>query len=517
MNYLKDRPIWVQLLLTIAAALVVVWAGAIAWQDQGNRAAAVEQAAEFSLSMHDATMAGLTGMMVTGTIGQRAVFLDQVRQLNNIRDLRIVRGEAVSKIFGKGSAADNGDPDELERQVLASGKEVVRVERDARGEYLRAVRPTLAAKNYLGKDCTVCHQSPENAVLGVVSMKLSLESSNAAIARQRTSSILIALATCIPVLLLIYPFIRSVVTRPVAQAVETARSIARGDLTREIVVESGNEMGQLQQAQKEMRDSLVMLVGRVRSNTSAVAQASSKLGSGNQELSARTVSQAELLRETAQGMAELTQTAQQNAESAGQANQLAISASEVAVAGGAVVSRVVATMDSISASSAKVVDIVSVIDGIAFQTNILALNAAVEASRAGEHGRGFAVVASEVRTLAQRSATAAREIKGLIDTTVDQVGSATQLVHQAGTRMTDIVQSVRRVTDIMGEINAASLQQIEGIRQVNASMDHMDGVTQKNAVLVEEATAATRSLEAQAAHLEEVVRAFKLAEGALRG
>ena len=510
-KYVKDRPIWVQLLLTIAIALGLVWTGAIVWQDQGNRQAAVTQAADFSLSMHDATMAGLTAMMVTGTVGQRAIFLDQVRQLNNIRDLRVLRGEGVKKLFGAGTVADAQDPDALERQVLETGREVIRVEHDAQGEYLRAVRPALASRNYLGKDCVACHRVDEGVVLGVVSMKMSLEPSNLAIARQRSSSILIALVTCIPVLLIIYPFIRSVVTRPLARAVETARNIARGDLTREIEVESGNEIGHLQQAQKEMRDSLVALVGRVRSGTDAVAMASSKIAAGNADLSARTVTQSDSLRETAQSMVALTHAAQRNADSAGQANQLAISASEVAVAGGKVVSGVVTAMDSISASSRKISDIISVIDGIAFQTNILALNAAVEASRAGEHGRGFAVVASEVRSLAQRSATAASEIKTLIGATVNQVGGATQLVHKAGGTMTEIVQSVGRVTDIMGEINTASLQQIEGIRQANSSMVHVDAVTQQNATLVDEASAATRSLEEQAMHLEEVVRVFKLA------
>jgi len=507
---LANLKIWVQLLVTIGLALAVVWGGVIIWQNQLNRETAIDQARSFSLSMHEATMAGLTGMMVTGTIAQRSVFLDQVRQLNNIRDVRVLRGEAVSKLFGPGILPEGGGPDAIERQVLSSGHEIVEVETDARGEFLRAVRPALASKAYLGKDCTVCHQVPEGTVLGVVSMKMSLDEANAALAKQRWLAVIVAVLTCIPVLLIIYPFIRKVVTRPLEQGVAIASSIADGDLTGEIVVESSNEIGRLQQSLKDMRDSLVVLVGRVRAGTDTIADASTEMATGNADLSKRTEAQARSLKDTAASMVQLTGTARQNADSARQANQLAISASEVAVQGGAMVSQVVATMDGINASSARIGDIVGVIDGIAFQTNLLALNAAVEASRAGEQGRGFAVVAAEVRNLAKRSVEAASEIKSLINASVEQVGSGTRLVHKAGLTMEDIVQSVKRVTDIMGEISSASLEQIAGIEQVNEAIGHMDGVTAQNALLVEQAAAATQSLQDQAAHLEEVVRVFKL-------
>jgi methyl-accepting chemotaxis protein len=495
---------------TIGLALAAVWACGIVWQDKVNREGAIEQARSFSLSMHDATMAGLTGMMVTGTVGQRSVFLDQIRQLNNVRDVRVVRGDAVKKLFGPGNAADAADPDADELQVLASGQEAVRIQSDTQGEYLRAVRPAVARKSYLGKDCTTCHQVPEGTVLGVVSMKLSLDQSNAFLARQRSMSILLAVLTCIPVLLVIYPFIRKVVTRPLEQGVTIAREIAAGDLTHSIEVASTNEIGRLQQALKDMRDSLARVVGRVRQGTETIATASSQIAAGNRDLSSRTESQAQSLRETAESMSRVTDAARRNADSAKQANELAISASNVAQQGGSMVSQVVATMDSINASSARIAHIVGVIDGIAFQTNILALNAAVEAARAGEQGRGFAVVASEVRTLAQRSAAAAREIKALIDASVAQADSGSRLVHQAGSTMSEIVRSVLRVTDIMGEISAASLHQIAGIEQVNSAMGQMDGTTQQNAQLVDEAAAATQSLQEQAVHLEELVSVFRL-------
>jgi methyl-accepting chemotaxis protein len=508
----SDLKIWVQLIVTIAVALAVVWAGGIFWQSRTNRESAIQQATAFSLSMHEATMAGLTGMMVTGTVSMRAVFLDQVKQLNNIRDVRVIRADGVNKLFGPGTSPL--EPDSSEQQVLSTGQAIVRVESDAKGEYLHAVRPTLNQKNYLGKDCTTCHQVPEGTVLGVVSMKMSLDETNAAMAQQQLTAILVALVTCIPVLLIIYPFIRKVVTQPLERGVGMARDIAKGDLSRDMHIESVNEIGQMQQALKDMRDGLARVVGRVRQGTEAVAAASSRIAQGNVDLASRTDTQTQAIKDTAQSLAQLTDTARRNADHARQANDLAISASKVAMQGGEVVTQAVATMDAINSASGKIADIVSVIDAIAFQTNILALNAAVEASRAGEHGRGFAVVAAEVRTLAKRSADAANEIKVLIGNSVQQVGSGAKLVHRAGATMGEIVQSVKRVTDIMGEISTASRDQITGIEQVNQSMVHMDDITQQNARLVDEAAAATQSLHDQAAHLEEVVRVFKLAETA---
>jgi len=504
--------IWIQLLATIGAALVVVWTGVIIWQGHVTRQAALEQATDFSTSMHDATMAGLTGMMVTGTIGQREILLDQIKQLGSIRDVRVLRSEAVIKIYGPGNANDDHTPDALEQQVMTTGLPVVEVQSDANGEYLRAVRPTLASKNYLGKDCTTCHASPEGTVLGVVSMKVSLDKVNASLADQRLKSILAALITCIPVLILIYPFIRKVVTQPLEYCVRVARSIAQGDLTQQIDVLAKNEMGQLEQALKDMNASLVKIVQEVRMGTDTIYSASSDIASGNLDLSNRTELQANSLEKTAASMADLTGAVNQNASHARRANELAQSASEVAVKGGSVVSGVIDTMASINSSSKRIVDIISVIDGIAFQTNILALNAAVEAARAGEQGRGFAVVAAEVRSLAKRSADAAQEIKALIGDSVSKVEAGSTLVQQAGITMNDIVESIRHVTDIMGEIAEASASQSGGIEMVSSSIDQMNQVTQQNAALVEQAAAAAQSLQDQAENLERVVGAFKLGD-----
>jgi methyl-accepting chemotaxis protein len=310
-------------------------------------------------------------------------------------------------------------------------------------------------------------------------------------------------------LLVAYLATRSI-TGPLKEAVSVAQRVANGDLTSEIEVTSGDETGQMMQALKDMNASLIKIVAEVRSGTDSIAEASSEIASGNLDLSSRTEQQADSLGQTSRSMRELTDTVQQNADNARQANQLAAKASEVAVRGGSVVSHVIDTMGSITASSKKIVDIIGVIDGIAFQTNILALNAAVEAARAGEQGRGFAVVAAEVRNLAQRSAGAAKEIKALIGDSVDKVREGSTLVEQAGVTMEEVVASVRRVTDIMGEITSASQEQSAGIAQVNTSILEMDETTQQNAALVEQAAAAAASMQDQAANLARVVSVFKL-------
>ncbi len=302
------------------------------------------------------------------------------------------------------------------------------------------------------------------------------------------------------------------ITKPLSEAVKVASAVASGDLTQTIDIRSNDETGQLMRALKNMNDSLTQIVGHVRSSTDTIASGSTEIAAGNQELSSRTEQQASSLEETASSLEELTSTVKQNADNARQANQLAQSASDVANKGGAVVSQVVETMNSINDSSKKIADIISVIDGIAFQTNILALNAAVEAARAGEQGRGFAVVAAEVRTLAQRSAAAAKEIKGLIGESVDNVSVGTKLVDQAGATMHEIVASIQRVTDMVGEITSASQEQTVGIEQINQAVSQMDQATQQNAALVEEAAAAADAMREHASGLAQAVGVFKLDE-----
>ncbi len=303
--------------------------------------------------------------------------------------------------------------------------------------------------------------------------------------------------------------IRSI-TRPLLQALEFANTVARGDLSQRVEVKSRDEFGQLLRALQHMSSSLAGIVGEVRSSTDTFATATQEIASGNHDLSSRTEQQASSLEETASSMEELTSTVKQNAENARQANQLAAAASDIAVRGGQAVDEVVQTMAAISASSGKMADIIGAIEGIAFQTNILALNAAVEAARAGEQGRGFAVVAAEVRNLAQRSAAAAREIKELIDASVGKIYTGSRQANQAGATMHEVVEAVKRVTDIMHEISAASGEQSAGIEEVNQAMVQMDDMTQQNAALVEQAAAAAESMQAQAVALMGAVSVFRL-------
>lgn len=322
--------------------------------------------------------------------------------------------------------------------------------------------------------------------------------------------IIIAIVISIVIGFFMAIWLAKIVSTPLKSAVDLAQSIAAGDLTRKVEAESACETGQLIRALGEMNASLLTVVSEVRAGTEQINAAATEIANGNLDLSSRTEEQAGSLEETASSMEEITATVKHNSENAKQANVLSKTATSIAEKGGSVVSEVVSTMTSINESSKKIVDIISVIDGIAFQTNILALNAAVEAARAGEQGRGFAVVASEVRSLAQRSASAAKEIKELINDSVEKVGQGTRLVDSAGATMLEVVESVKRVSDIISEITAAGQEQSSGIDQINQAIIQMDSVTQQNSALVEEAAAASATLQEQSANLVQVVSVFKI-------
>jgi methyl-accepting chemotaxis protein len=381
----------------------------------------------------------------------------------------------------------------------------------------------LAALEYLGGDSRTAYKTLIKSTEEMIAS--NTEGVNAAQVGARATysssqaSVLFLVVLTVVLAALMGVWIVRQITRPIALAVEAAKEFAGGDLTTALKPQGSDEPAQLLHALESMRLGLARVVSNVRQGSERVANASSEIAHGNHDLSARTEQQASALEQTAASMEQLGQAVRQNADNARQANALASNASTVAVRGGTVVGQVVETMKDINESSRKIADIISVIDGIAFQTNILALNAAVEAARAGEQGRGFAVVASEVRSLAGRSAEAAKEIKNLIGASVDRVALGTTLVDQAGVTMAEVVDSIKRVTGIMGEINAASASQALGVSQVGEAVSHMDRNTQQNAALVEEMAAAASSLKSQAQDLVGAVSEFKLsqAQGGLGG
>ena len=394
---------------------------------------------------------------------------------------------------------------EVRKTYIASRNEIVALKKDGKLEEANKAldqKFTPASKLYLAKMGELLQAQRDQIDAHSRQIESNYESSR---------NLLVGLAAVSLVLsvLVAWALSRSV-TEPLDNANRLARQVASGDLTASIETDRTDELGQLLKNLHDMQASLVQVVSNVRQGSEAVANASSEIAHGNHDLSSRTESQASALQQTAASMEELSSTVRQNADSARTANQLAQSASSVAIQGGEVVGQVVETMKGINDSSRKISDIISVIDGIAFQTNILALNAAVEAARAGEQGRGFAVVASEVRSLAGRSADAAKEIKSLINASVERVEQGTVLVDKAGETMTEVVSSIRRVTDIMGEISAASNEQASGVAQVGNAVTQMDQVTQQNAALVEQMAAAASGLQQQAADLVQVVSVFKV-------
>ncbi len=422
------------------------------------------------MAAHEKSMAELKPLLTDEASQEQLKLVEEARA-------KFIAGQAA---FVKTVAAGDTEGAPLKYQFSV---------RAAQGKYMAALDKLVAHRNAAMEAAGL----KSNAVAGKTALLL-LALSVAAIAASVLTGLLIT---------------RGIVN-PLRGAVSIARKVASGNLTSEIEVRSRDETGELLQALRDMNDSLKGIVGRVREGTESISSASSEIASGNLDLSVRTEAQAASLEQTLSAMKTLTDAVQQNAQNAQQANQLAQAASQVAAEGGAVVAEVVTTMGSIDASSKKIVDIISVIDGIAFQTNILALNAAVEAARAGEQGRGFAVVAGEVRSLAGRSAEAAKEIKRLIADSVEKVALGSQLVNQAGSTMQGVVASVQRMTDIMGEITHASAEQSSGIERVTHTIHDMDKTTQQNAALVEQAAAAADSLRAQAHGLEEVVSVFKL-------
>jgi methyl-accepting chemotaxis protein len=531
--------IWARLTLVIALTLVAAWSTMVLWTSKANKETAVEQARQFSLSMHEATMAGLTGMMITGTVGQREVFLDQIKQLSIIRDLRVLRGEAVSKIFGPGNAAENAAPDVAEATALSSGKESFTLESDAKGEYLRVVRPTLASKNYLGKDCTLCHQVPEGTPLGVVSMKISLDSVNSAVSAQRLSSILAAIGISVPLLLFIWLFIRNFVTRPLDSMVSGLRDIAsgEGDLTRRLVIRSQDEIGEASGAFNSMMEKFSALVRQVSESATNVSASAREL-SGSASQVAQSSSQQNVKSQAAAHAVELMadsilaiaqssehvheqsreslQRSQQGNSSLsqliGEIRDVEVTVNEIADS----VNQFVHSTEAITAMTRQVKE-------IADQTNLLALNAAIEAARAGEQGRGFAVVADEVRKLAEKSSASANEIDAVTRTLAEQsetvqrsignglahIASSQKSLNTVASVLSEASSSVIEVDRGMDEIAKATEAQRRTSDEVTSNIEAIAAMAQQNEASIDQTAAAAQHLEHLAAQLQDTVSRFK--------
>ncbi|HYD61961.1 MAG TPA: methyl-accepting chemotaxis protein [Noviherbaspirillum sp.] len=451
----------------------------------------------------DESIRSMLNVLIMQDAGQIKKELANIDERNKSVDAAITKLDTIIT-DEKGKAQVKAIIELRDKFLPAQNKFVALINEDKKDEamvkLMFSVRP-LQGKYIEQLDAFNKHQDAEMAKAG--------EDSTAA--GHQTELFILALAAGAALLSILVGFLTTRrITGPLNEAVDVAKRVASGDLTSEIKIKTHDETGELMKALQHMNESLSRLVGEVRQGTETIAAASREIATGNMDLSHHTQEQAGALQETASSMGQLTQTVRQNAENAREANNLAATASQIAEKGGAVVSQVVQTMGSINESSRKIVDIIGVIDGIAFQTNILALNAAVEAARAGEQGKGFAVVAAEVRNLAQRSASAAKEIKELISDSVEKVDAGAKLVDQAGSTMNEVVASVKRVTGIMSEITVANQEQSTSIEQLNHMIVQMDGVTQQNAALVEEAAASAESMQNQASMLSQLVSVFKL-------
>lgn len=535
---LADMKIWLRLTAGIWLILIVVWTGMIFWESQVNRATALEQAARFSQSMHEATLAGLTGMMITGTIGQREVFLDQIKQLAAIRDLKVIRSEAVTKLYGPGRG-DETQPDALEQQVLASGKAFIAIQKDAQGEFLRVVRPALASKNYLGKDCIACHQTPEGAVLGVVSMKVSLDEVEAAINAQRIKILLAAIGVSIPLLAFIWWFITRVVTQPLEAMVAGLRAIAsgEGDLTRRLEVKGNDEIGQAARVFNEMMTHFAGLVRQVHASAHHVAEAAQDLVGGAQrvaESSRRQTEKTAAVTEAVERMVKSIVAVAESTERVHAQSQESLARSregketlESLVAGiGRVKSAVTEMAEAVNAfvsSTASITRMTAEVKEIADQTNLLALNAAIEAARAGEAGRGFAVVADEVRKLAEKSSASASEIDSItrilneksalvrsaIEDGLANITESEHALESVATAISASNASVEQVGLSLDAIAAASEEQRKVSLAALADIEAIAAMARENGAAVEQNAAAAQRLEIQAGELQATVRRFR--------
>jgi methyl-accepting chemotaxis protein len=538
MARIADLKIWIRLTAAIWLMLIIAWNGMIFWESHVNRQTAIEQARQFAATMHETTLAGLTGMMITGTIGQREVFLDQIKHLSVIRDLRVLRGEPVIKMFGPGRGGE-GNPDSIERQVLSSGKPFVEIETDGASESLRVVQPAIAAKNYLGKDCTSCHAVAEGTVLGVVNMKISLDQVNQAVSTQRLHSIIAASVVSMLLLAFIFLFIRNVVARPLEEMGQGLSSIAsgEGDLTRRLTVHGRDEIGQAAESFNQMMEKFSGLVRQVGESANRVAKAARQLsesalsvaaGSQQQdEKSAAVVAAVDQMANSITHVATSTERVhQQSRESLARSDEGNQSLSRLIGSMTQVestVQQIAGAVNQFVSNAESITSITSEVKDIADQTNLLALNAAIEAARAGEQGRGFAVVADEVRKLAEKSSASASEIEAITRTLAQQSEAVRRsiddgLAHIAASResvdsVTAVLEaasgSVTQVGIGMDDIANATVEQRRMSTDVATNVESIAGMARDNNAAIARTAAAAKDLEALAENLQSAVSRFR--------
>jgi methyl-accepting chemotaxis protein len=540
MSRLANAPIWLRLTAAIWLMLVIAWGGMIAWETQVNRETAIAQAKDFANSIHEMTMAGLTGMMITGTVGQREVFLDQIQQLPAIRDLQVIRGDAVSKQFGAGNRKMPAlDADETE--AFASRREIVRVDGDAKaGQYLRVIKPALASTDYLGKNCTGCHQVQPGTPLGLVSMKVSLEKVNAAVNAFVWKSIAAAITLSLPLIAFVVFFIVRFVARPLGRMNQSLAAIAKGegDLTRRLDVDGKDEFGHTAAAFNEMLGTIAQIVrnvsmsaGQVTSSAHQLSESANRVADGSRRQNDQSVLAAASVEQMAAGIADVATGAervhQRSQESLRRAEDGAKTLNALVAEVNKAESAVNQMADSVEhfvASSTAITSMTREVRDIAEQTNLLALNAAIEAARAGEQGRGFAVVADEVRKLAEKSARAAGEIDGVTSRLADQSLTVHAAIHQGLEHLASSRAAVSSVSatilagnDLvvavghgLDEIAAATEQQRTASAALAQSIEEIATMARENNQAVESTARAARQMENLADQLQQTVSRFRV-------